>query len=366
MYFNLKAIALKAVVFLTATSILTSCGTNSSSNDSGPANNAGDQPSGPTRDNTPNSDDHNPAPKVCQSGKVLKILDNGHHVMSSLVGAKKNTALWDSENGKLDKEIESLSRFHSVSVNGKFILRKISSQKYQLISGVNQARPIIRFNTNGYIPTFYFSKDERYLVAKYRPAYNFAKDQITVYDLKTNHFLVRSIIEKKILASSITNDSKYLLVVKRERYSNYIQIYNFSVLTNTGKLKIERTIKLPTYESFNKMIVGNGIIAIKTASNNLFYDFLSGEELYTNRKLHIFDVDQEGDYALVSDNWEELKVMNLQTGIIEITEKKPAQLLVSTCQLRSAPFRVLCKDSSNQGKVLLWNLEEKLISRTCY
>ena len=64
--------------------------------------------------------------------------------------------------------------------------------------------------------------------------------------------------------------------------------------------------------------------------------------------------------------WEELKVMNLKTGEFIITEQKPTELLTSTCQLRSNPFSLLCKDSLNQGKVFKWNLEDNKTSTACY
>jgi len=365
MYFNLKT---NAITLLLVSSILVSCG--KKSENSG-ANTTNTEPPSDPRSNPHGTgiDDQNPTPKICQSGKVLNILNNGINVMSSLAAAKRSIVLWDAGNGALNNELDSLTRVHAISGNGKYVLRKLSNSRYQIISGNNPAdtrRPLVSFNTNGYIPKFSFSKDERYLMVKFKPNYSRAKDHITVYDLNKNRFLSRSITERKIYASALTNYSKHLVVAAKSGYETLIKIYNFSVLTSLGKLEVERTIHLPIYESFTRMDLGNGVIAVKTRSSNIFYDFDTGKEIYRNKKLHIFDIDENGDFALVSEQWEELKVMNLKTGEFIITEQKPTELLTSTCQLRSNPFSLLCKDSLNQGKVFKWNLEDNKTSTACY
>ena len=96
------------------------------------------------------------------------------------------------------------------------------------------------------------------------------------------------------------------------------------------------------------------------------FHVLDGRLLYTKNLRYIHSLSSDGEYAVVAENFDDLKILNLQSSNYDFEYRRPSDLMLSTCQLTASPLRLICQDSVNQGKVKIWDLNQNTKTSRCY
>lgn len=317
-----------------------------------------------TPDRVPRGEEDVPnGPKVCKDARILKVLDNGNNVISRLTSDKNKIVNWNIIDGK---EISSLNfpvNPYRVSPDGNYIIRRISYKKYQIIKfGENKDRfnRVITLNA-AYdpMPKLNFSADSKFLVMNYRPFAQGYSHRIDIYNLEKEEF-VSAMNGRDIAFAKVTRDSKYYLIGFKKGYNTVVQ----KVDVRTTEVVFEA--KLKKYERFDEIYVGEDTFLVRGNLGYHAYDIFTGESLYSKKLKQLFDVGSNGINAIVSEDWNEIKIMDMKTGDIIFKDKTPSGLVLSTCQLLDKPLKILCQDSINQGKISVWNIEQSSASSVCF
>lgn len=353
MLFRLMRQTCLAATFIT---LLTSCGGSKSEDSSSP------RTQNPDRDNQSHQGSPN-GTKICKDARIIKILDNGKSIISRLSNDRDKIIKWSLISGKKVSSLDFPVNPYEVSPDGRYIIRRINYKKYQLIKfGQKKGRysKVITLNA-AYdpMPKLEFSIDGEFLIINYRPFAQGDGQRIDIYSLEKEVF-VSAINDRNITFAKVTRDSKYYLVALKKRYTTVVQ--KIDVMTS----KVVYETNLNKYERFNHLYIGDSVFIVRGSSGHHAYDLETGEYLYSKKLKQLFDIGSDGIYGLVSENWNELKIMDLKSGEFLFKEKRPSGLILSSCQLHDSPIEVICQDSIDQGKILTWNIEQSSINTVCY
>ena len=338
-------------------SLFVSCGgsesSSSSGNDGGPG--AGQQ------DRDINNDQD--GPKVCQGSRVLKVLENGRNIISRLTSDRNVIVNWKVSSGKKVSVLDFPVNPYAVSPEGKYIIRQIDYRKYQIIRlGDNKRNfnKVITLNAAySPMPKLEFSADGENLVLNYRPYAQGYSHQIDIYNLRQER-IISSMTARNISFARVTRDSKFYLVGYRDGYKNVIQKIDIDNIKTVYELSLNK------YERFSEVFVADNTFVVRGQNGYYFHDLHNGSFLYKKKLKYLFDIGSEGKNALVSESWNEIKIIDLRTGSEVVREKTPTGLVLSSCQLVDNPLKLLCEDSINQGKIAVWNIGESTASTKCF
>lgn len=301
--------------------------------------------------------------KLCESSRVLKVLDNGKNVISRLGRDTNVIVKWNIITGKKESSLNFPVNPYLIGPNGKFIVRRIDFRKYQVIKLRNNKsdfNKIITLNAAySPMPKLSFSPDGENLVLNYRPFGQGYSKQIDIYSLSKER-ITFSFNAKNISFAKLTRDSKSLLVSSKEDFQNVVQKIN---LQNSS---VEFELNLNKYEAFSEAYLGEEVFVLRGNKGYYFHDLHSGGFLYWKRLKYLYDIGTEGENALVSERWNEIKIIDLKTGTEQLTQKMPTDIVLSTCKLIDSNKILLCEDSINQGRVTRWNLSESIFSSSCF
>lgn len=353
MLFKLVHQAFMVTIFIT---LLLSCGKSGSEDpiSSGDGNQGGQNQE---EQNVPVDSD------LCVNARILKILDSGKNIISRLSSDRSQIIKWNVINGKKISSLNFPVNPYQISPDGKYIIRRINYKKYQLIKFVQNkgyfSRVITLNAAYSPMPSLEFSADSEYLVMKYSPFAQGGGQRIDIYSLEKEIF-ISTLNNRNISFAKITRDSKYYLVGFKKGYSTVIQ----KIEINTARVIFET--QLNRYERIDHLYVGENVFIVRGNNGYHVYDTETGDSLYSKRLKQLFDIGSNGKKALVSEKWNEVKVMDLKTGEYIFSDKVPTGLILSSCQLLDSPLRVLCQDSINQGKVSIWDIEQGSSSTSCY
>lgn len=329
--------------------------------------NSGDSSGGPgagSQDTDNRDEQNNPSgPKVCKDARILKVLDNGNNVISRLTTDKNKIINWQINNGKEVSSLDFPVNPYDVSPDGEYIIRRINYKKYQVIKfGENKNRfnRVITINA-AYdpMPKVEFSPDGEFLIMNYRPFAQGYSHRIDIYNLDQERF-VSAMNAKNIIFAKVTRDSKYFLIGFQKGYHTVVQ--KVDVITS----EVVYEIKINKYERFSKLYVGEDVFIVRGNNGYHAYNIVAGEHLYSKKLKQLFDIGSMGLNALVSDSWNEVKVLDLKTGDTIFKDKTPTGLILSTCKLLDNPLKVLCQDSVNQGKISIWDIAQSSATSACY
>lgn len=317
----------------------------------------------PTRDEQGDNTPHNP--KLCKGARVLKVLDSGKEVVSRLTKDSNRIINWNIYSGKTLSSLNFPVNPYEISPDGKYLIRQISYKKYQIITFTKNGEEgffnkVISLNA-AYepMPRLSFSADSKYLLFSYRPYAQGYSHQIEVYSLDEEK-VVSSLRTKNVFFAGIARDSKSFLVGFKKGYNKFLQ----KIDIETTQVQFE--IALDKYERYSQLHIGRDVFVLMGMRKNYAFDLYSGAQIYTKRFTHLVDIDSTGELALVSESWNELKIINLITGEDVFKATRPAGLVLSTCQVVSSPMQLFCQDPINQGKMMIWNLETDKVESACF
>lgn len=355
MIFSLANRLISATIFFT---LVSSCTPRSSSDSSG---SNGTNPRDRLGQNTGNDEAPNDN-KVCSAARVLKVLDNGRNVISRMAFDRSKIINWNVNDGKVISSLNFPVNLYQVSSDGKYILRRVNYKKFQLIKFGDKSKvnKVITLNAAyNPMPKLEFSPDGNYLIMDYVPLGQGYNHKIDIYDLEKEVF-TSSMMANNVLFAKVTRDSKFYLVGYKTRYKTILK----KIHTETAQVEYE--IELNRFERFDKLYIGEDAFVVAGNEKHYGYDLLTGEKLYEKKVLSFIDVGSEGRYALVSEAWNEIKIVDLKNFDVIYQDKAPTGLVLSSCQLVDSPLKLICQDSIKQGSVSIWNIEQSQSKTSCF
>jgi hypothetical protein len=335
-------------------SCLIACGPQSASNSIATG---GAGPRGPSRPDSPNE------PKVCRSTKVLQVLNNGRNIVSRLISDENKIVNWNLEDEREFSTLDFPVQPYRVGPDGRYIIRQINFKKFQVIKFGDNKRTLSKLiNVNAAfepMPSVEFSANGEQLILSYRPFAQGTSHRFDIYDLEKDSF-ESSLTTRDVLFSKVTRDTDYFVMITRRGNQHILS----KIEAKTSKPIFE--IVLERFENYYHLDLGADVVLIKGSRNVYAYNLTDGNLLYTKSLRYVHSVSSDGDYAVVAENFDDIKILNLSSGNYDFEYKRPSDLILSTCQLTASPLRLICQDSVNQGKVKIWDLAQNVKTSRCY
>lgn len=300
--------------------------------------------------------------KACQNQQVLKVLDNGIDIISRLRDSN-HIVSWDYDSREENHKLYTPALPLKISPDGQYLLRQISFRKFQILdlaSSASYSRSTITINAvEEPAPEVSFSRNSKYLTLLFKPYGAGLTKQVVVYDIERSE-MVLSLTEKEISFAKINYQEDSLISLTFDGRSKYL------IKTDLFTKKVIYKKRISSFLKYTSMDIGAKEILIK--GNDIFEVYLEskGDYSYGVEGHYIYDIDTSGEYALVNYNWNELKVIELFSGTSVLIKNKIKEIVLTSCELKANPFRVICLDSVDQGKVKIWNLENDKIDSSCF
>ena len=130
-------------------------------------------------------------PKECRQQKIVKILNSGNNIISRM--RVENTLVnWNLESGEEFKTLKTLVMPNKISPDGKFMLRQVSFQKYQIFPfSIDEKTNISSFKINAAsepAPKVDFSVNNLITIV-FRPYEQGLKKKVLIYSLTDKKFI---------------------------------------------------------------------------------------------------------------------------------------------------------------------------------
>jgi hypothetical protein len=297
--------------------------------------------------------------KSCTTVRVLEVLGDARTVVSREARDKNALYLWDAFSGKLKKKIDFSVKYQNVSHDGEYILRKISYKRYQL-SRVEDDNIVyserLTFDTSSE-PTIKFDRESKYIISMYRSRLSAFGKKIMIYDINKKDMIDIKTVKGALFADMLNEEA--VIVAKRDFGKNIIMVYN-PRSERTHEFHVARGSKI------SKMIVSKETVVLKIRNFYYAYDIRSGGLLYRKELKSFYTSDFESGKALISTNWNDIKILDMRTGEFISSLKTPSEVELSKCKMTENATTLVCKDRVNQGKVYLWSLLSNEGHSTCY
>lgn len=298
----------------------------------------------------------------CKSTQILDISRNGRSILSAVNTKEQIGGIvsWDIRSKEIWAEYRYQLSFQKTSPDGKFLIKELSRNRYQVLSFWNNRitySAMIRTNSIN-APKLDFTLDSKYVLINSQPIGTDDLNQFDIFDIQKKRF-VKSFRARGIKFMKMTKDSNYIVMGYDNGYEKFLAMYTLNSFEEVF------TIKLPRYGNFSFLESAMDRIIIRSDNDYFAFDTTTGEKVFEGSYNFLYDVSNSGRYALITKERGSFSVLDTKDGSIVSTNKIPNQIELSTCQLTDSPIQIVCKDRLNAGKVFVMDLESKESVSVC-
>lgn len=292
--------------------------------------------------------------KKCETTKVLKI--DGNLNITSLMASKTNKViLWNFNNKQILSEVSSIKSFYRFSKNSKYFLRKYSKDRYQVYSTSESGTYSEPLTFAGDAYSVKFDKNSEFVYGSLKSRRSRFTNFFFTFDIKNKKvsFLTQA---NPIVESDFYDASLVSLVTSRGQSNKLI-----SINTETNEKRVHRLLNGKVFDAYFSL---NNLV-LKTKTNFLSYDKITGEYLNYLSVKHIYDIDYESNIAFALKGKDTYQLIDLYSHKIVDEFFIPTSIEPSSCKIIEGEKNLLCLSKALTNRVIKFDTSSGQTTEKC-
>ncbi|MBC75457.1 MAG: hypothetical protein CME64_05515 [Halobacteriovoraceae bacterium] len=293
--------------------------------------------------------------KSCNSLKAVYVFDGGDVAISQT--SENSWVSWHIDSGEVQARGFALDTL-KMGPGGEYAVTKSSKGNYllKLSNGVYKLHRRLGLTSKNTLDVE-FSEDSKYLIIKSKAFWPRGSFNIDVLDIEANAFL----------STFNRANVKFVKIHDGHIYFGQEKSWNKSI-SKFELISQEKvfTIELPYYTSFDSMDLSSSMVIVDSGNNFSFYSTEDGSEVFDRNLKYLYQMDSSKKVGLFAKSWTEFSIVDLKNGNELYFSETPRNLIISSCRIKTNPLKLVCRDSFEQDKIVIWDLESGENSLACY